>query len=243
MVNERENNGTWIKLYRKMKHWEWYDDIPTKVLFIELLLTVNNEDKQWHGMTIHRGEIVTSTAKLAAETGLSTKQIRRALNNLEETGEICRQRASKGTLIIVENYRVYQVKPTNEGKQRDTQRVTQRDTQRATTKEYKEYKNKRERERDALPLIASGRKKNVFLTADEKEKIKATFENHNKLINKIGDIIANSNRDYPDHDALLWKIAEEDCWPKKKRQQESARELTKEEKEMIRRQEEEWKNS
>ena len=233
MVNERENNGNWIKLYRKMKRWEWYDDIPTKVLFIELLLTVNIEDKKWHGMTIHRGEIVTSTAKLAAATGLSTKQIRRALSNLEKTGEIRRQRANEGTLIIVENYRVYQDKPTNEGKQRDTQR--------ATTKEYKEYKNKRERERDAIPLIASGRKKNVFLTADEKEKIKTTFENHNKLINKIGDIIANSNRDYPDHDALLWKIAEEDGWPKKKRQQESARELTQAEKDAIRAQEEAWR--
>ncbi len=53
MVNERENNGTWIKLYRKMKHWEWYDDIPTKVLFIELLLTVNSKDKQWHLSLIH----------------------------------------------------------------------------------------------------------------------------------------------------------------------------------------------
>ena len=101
--------------------------------------------------------------------------------------------------------------------------------------------DKKERERDALPLIASGRKKNVFLTADEKDKIKTTFENHNKLINKIGDIIANSNRDYPDHDALLWKIAEEDGWPKKKKQHESARELTREEKDAIRAQEAEWR--
>lgn len=240
MVNERENNGTWIKLYRKMKHWEWYDDIPTKVLFIELLLTVNNEDKQWHGMTIHRGEIVTSTAKLAAETGLSEMQIRRALRNLENTNEITKRTTNKYTLISVENYSIYQDKPSEDNKQ-ITNKQQSNNNQTTTTKEYKEYKEYKERERDALPLVASGRKKNVFLTADEKEKIKTTFENHNKLINKIGDIIANSNRDYPDHDALLWKIAEEDGWPKKKKQHESARELTEEEKEMIRRQEEEWR--
>lgn len=240
MVNERENNGNWIKLYRKMKRWEWYDDIPTKVLFIELLLTVNNEDKQWHGMTIHRGEIVTSVAKLAAETGLSQMQIRRALNNLQTTNEITKRATNKYTLIIVENYSLYQDKPPKDNKQTTNKQQTG-NKQTTTTKEYKEYKNKRERERDALPLVASGRKKNVFLTADEKEKIKTTFESHNKLINKIGDIIANSNRDYPDHDALLWKIAEEDGWPKKKKQHESARELTEEEKEMIRRQEEAWR--
>lgn len=240
MVNERENNGNWIKLYRKMKRWEWYDDIPTKVLFIELLLTVNIEDKKWHGMTIHRGEIVTSTAKLAAATGLSEMQIRRALKNLESTNEITKRTTNKYTLISVENYSIYQDKPSEDNKQ-TTNKQQSNNNQTTTTKEYKEYKNKRERERDALPLIASGRKKNVFLTADEKEKIKTTFENHQKLINKIGDIIANSSRDYPDHDALLWKIAEEDGWPKKKRQQESARELTKEEKDAIRAQEEAWR--
>ena len=240
MVNERENNGNWIKLYRKMKRWEWYDDIPTKVLFIELLLTVNIEDKRWHGMTIHRGEIVTSTAKLAASTGLSEMQIRRALKNLESTNEITKRTTNKYTVINVENYSIYQEKPSEDNKQ-ITNKQQSNNNQTTTTKEYKEYKEYKERERDALPLVASGRKKNVFLTADEKEKIKTTFENHNKLINKIGDIIANSSRNYPDHDALLWKIAEEDGWPKKKKQHESARELTEEEKNAIRAQEAEWR--
>ena len=240
MVNERENNGNWIKLYRKMKRWEWYDDIPTKVLFIELLLTVNIEDKRWHGMTIHRGEIVTSTAKLAASTGLSEMQIRRALKNLESTNEITKRTTNKYTVINVENYSIYQDKPSEDNKQ-ITNKQQSNNNQTTTTKEYKEYKEYKERERDALPLVASGRKKNVFLTADEKEKIKTTFENHNKLINKIGDIIANSSRNYPDHDALLWKIAEEDGWPKKKKQHESARELTEEEKNAIKAQEAEWR--
>lgn len=192
MLNERENNGNWIKLYRKMKRWEWYDDIPTKVLFIELLLTVNIEDKRWHGMTIHRGEIVTSTAKLAAATGLSAKQIRRALNNLEKTGEIRRQRANKGTLIIVENYRVYQDKPSNEGKQRDTQRVTQRDTQRATTKEYKEYKEYKNIS-PLTPLIETlpvELQPNVWEFVEHRKQIKAPMTELalKKMLNKLNDL-------------------------------------------------------
>lgn len=198
MLNERENNGNWIKLYRKMKRWEWYDDIPTKVLFIELLLTVNIEDKRWHGMTIHRGEIVTSTAKLAAATGLSAKQIRRALNNLEKTGEIRRQRANKGTLIIVENYRVYQDKPSNEGKQRDTQRVTQRDSQRATTKEYKEYKEYKNIS-PLTPLIEQlpGELQTAMWEyVDHREQLKAPFSELacKKLLKKLQQLSAGDTQ-------------------------------------------------
>jgi DNA-binding MarR family transcriptional regulator len=238
----KDSRDTFVKLYRSMKEWGWYDDLPTKALFIELLLIVNIEDKEWHGMTIHRGEIITSTAKLAASTGLTQMQVRRALKNLESTGEITRSVTNKYTRINVENYRVYQDKPSEDNKQTTSKQQTN-NNQTTTTKEYKNIRIK-ERERDALPLVAFGRKKNVFLTADEKDKIKTTFENHQKLINKIGDIIANSNRDYPDHDALLWKIAEEDGWPKKtKRQPSRSGELTEAEKEAIRRQEEEWRNA
>ena len=154
-------------------------------------------------------------------------------------------KVTHGMLVTICNYNVYQDPKFYEGNNEGTTKVTAKELRRerqGNNINKNVLKNdKKERERDALPLVASGRKKNVFLTADEKEKIKITFENHNKLINKIGDIIANSSRDYPDHDALLWKIAEEDGWPKKKRQQESARELTKEEKDAIRAQEEAWR--
>ena len=33
-------NG-YIKLYRSLLDWEWYDDTVTKCLFLHLLLTVN----------------------------------------------------------------------------------------------------------------------------------------------------------------------------------------------------------
>ena len=41
----------YIKLYRSLLSWEWYDDINTKTVFLHLLLTVSIEESKWHGIT------------------------------------------------------------------------------------------------------------------------------------------------------------------------------------------------
>ena len=105
----------WIKLYRKFTDWEWYTDSAVKDLFIHLLLSVNHQPKQWRGETIGVGETITSVASLAAETGLSTKAVRTALNKLEKTGEIERKATNRNSLIIVVNYSVYQSFEYDEG--------------------------------------------------------------------------------------------------------------------------------
>ncbi|MEG0878002.1 MAG: hypothetical protein RSE10_06000 [Oscillospiraceae bacterium] len=101
------NNG-FIILYRSILGWEWYDDINTKILFLHLVLTVNYEDKPWHGMVIKRGQRVCSLSKLAIETGLSIKNIRTALDHLKQTGEVAHGIALKSGLFTVNNYDIYQ---------------------------------------------------------------------------------------------------------------------------------------
>jgi len=112
----------WIKLQRSIIEWEWYDDIPVKVLFIHLLLTCNHKPQKWRGLNIDRGQLYTSIAHLAKDTSLSIKQVRRALEKLELTGEVRKEeakgRASKGTLLTVCNYNTYQGEHTAEGKQK-----------------------------------------------------------------------------------------------------------------------------
>jgi hypothetical protein len=44
-------NG-YIKLHRKLVDWEWYTDIPTKTLFIHLLLVANHKPNKWRGMLL-----------------------------------------------------------------------------------------------------------------------------------------------------------------------------------------------
>jgi DNA-binding transcriptional regulator YhcF (GntR family) len=98
----------WIKLHRKILEWEWYTDAPVRILFEHLLLTANYEDKKWRGMTIKRGQKVTSIGHLAEETGLSVIQVRTALEKLEKTKNVTSRATNKFTLVTIENYSLYQ---------------------------------------------------------------------------------------------------------------------------------------
>ena len=100
-------NG-FIKLYRSLLKWEWYDDINTKTVFLHLLLTVSIEDSKWHGIEVKRGSRVSSYAKLAEETNLSIRQLRTAINHLESTGELTRYKYTKYTVFAINNYDDYQ---------------------------------------------------------------------------------------------------------------------------------------
>lgn len=125
--------GGYIKLFRSLVSWEWYDDINVKTLFIHLLLTVNYEPKQWQGMAIETGQRVTSLEKLSKEIHLTIRQTRTALDKLKKTGEISIITTNKYTLITVENYTKYQVKEKETDKQTTNERQT--DDKRTTTME------------------------------------------------------------------------------------------------------------
>ena len=81
----------WVKLHRQLENWEWYTDVPVKVLFLHCLIKANFEDKKWRGIEIKRGQFITSISNLAIETGLSVSQVRTALNKLETTQEVTNQ--------------------------------------------------------------------------------------------------------------------------------------------------------
>ena len=132
----------YIKLFRQIVDWEWYDDIPTCRLFIHLLLKVNHVDRNWQGKKIERGSCITSFASLNAETKLSVEQIKRALKNLQKTGEIKKISTNQNTLIIVTKYDDYQCftnidnkQTTNEQHEDNMQKTNeqQTDNKRTTT--------------------------------------------------------------------------------------------------------------
>jgi hypothetical protein len=116
-----------ITLERAILNWEWYDNIPTKVLFMHCLLKANHKANNWRGIDIKRGQFITSIQRLSDETGLTTKQIRTALKNLEKTNEVGKQTSSLNTLISVIKYDFYQSvgKPkANEGQTKGKPRAT-----------------------------------------------------------------------------------------------------------------------
>ena len=102
------NETGWILLSRKLLEWQWYDKSEMVHLWLHLLLTANIEDKKWHGMTINRGQLVTSVQGLSERLNISTWKIREGLNRLQTTGEVMIKTTNKYTLITICNYGIYQ---------------------------------------------------------------------------------------------------------------------------------------
>ena len=105
----------YIKLYRQVMKWEWYDDANTFRLFIHLLLKANYEDAQWRGLKIKRGQLFTSIGHLSHELKISDKAIRIALDKLIKTKEVASKGASNGTMITICKYDSYQSSFKTEG--------------------------------------------------------------------------------------------------------------------------------
>ena len=154
-------NKGFIKIQRKIVEWEWYDDYPCFRLFICLLFAVNWEDKKWHGLTIKRGEMITSLNHLVDITKLTKMQVRTAIKKLTSTGEIVVESTNKFTKVIIPNYSKYQDNNTqithyDTDKQYNTEETQHTDNKQITfkqhsnniqitpTKEYKELKEVKE---------------------------------------------------------------------------------------------------
>lgn len=145
-----------IKLQRKILDWEWYDDIPTKTLFIHILLKANFLDKTWRGVSIKRGEFLTGRKELAKETGLSEQQIKTALNKLKSTQEITIKATNKFSIIKIENYCSYQDKKNDSNQQIEQPTTNNQLTinqQSTTTKNEKKEKNEKKVSKFTKPTL------------------------------------------------------------------------------------------
>lgn len=131
---------SWIKLHTKFLEWEWADKANMVSLFVHLLLMANYKDKEWHGITIHRGQLVTSYDKLSQLTGISFQSIRTLLNKLKATGEILVKSTNKYTIITICKYESYQ-DSENETNNQLTNNQQSTNNQLTTTTEYIERKN------------------------------------------------------------------------------------------------------
>ena len=101
-------NGNYIKVSRSLLDWCWYHDVNTCRLFIHMLLRVNWKKGYFGEEVIERGSFVSSISKLSAETGLSEREVRTALEHLKKTGEVTCNRHAKYSVYTVVNYCKYQ---------------------------------------------------------------------------------------------------------------------------------------
>ena len=135
-----------IKLYKKMLDWEWYDDTNTKILFLHCLLKANWKSGSWHGISYDPGQFITSLETLSVETHLSVMQVRTALQHLISTSEITSKQQGKCRIITVNNWNLYQGDNKQPNKQitrrqQDDNKVVTTDKEYKEDKELKEVKN------------------------------------------------------------------------------------------------------
>ena len=102
------NTQGWIKLHRQLLSWQWYDDLPTRVTFIHLILTVAYRDHKYKGILIKKGTRLYGQNQLAKEIGISRQQLRRAISNLETTNDATNETSSQGSIIKVVKFKEYQ---------------------------------------------------------------------------------------------------------------------------------------
>ena len=137
--------STYIKLDRNILTWGWYTDANTVRLFIHIILKANIKECKFLGVTVKRGQLVTSYANLAKELNLSIRSVRTALNHLKATGEVTVKIYPKFSVISVVNYDRYQDRVTGKvtGKRQATD--SQATVNRQQSKNIKNDKNGKNR--------------------------------------------------------------------------------------------------
>ena len=211
MKQRAMSNGNYIKLNRKlMDHWIWTKEKFSKgQAWVDLLMMARWKDgKQMHRGKLYerkRGEVNCSMKWLAERWGWNRRTVKLFLTVLESEGMLSVTCTTNDTTITIENYSLYQDKPTEDCTTDCTTDCTHK------KKDKKEKKEKKEREEAPRTKNPYGRKKNVWLTDDEYQGIKERYRDYEKLIDHVGDYLANS-KPYDDHEALINKIGREDKW-------------------------------
>lgn len=98
------NNNGFIKLSRRIREWTWYGSLNTRAVFLHILLGASWESETVRGVSLVRGQFVTTIPELANENQLTVQQVKTALAHLKSTGDITVEVRSKISVITVKNY-------------------------------------------------------------------------------------------------------------------------------------------
>lgn len=167
----------YVKLHRSMLEWGWYTDIPTRVLFDHLLLVVNWKPGVFLGQRVEPGSVVTSHGKLAEGSGLTEKQVRRALSNLESTGEITIGRAGRGQLVTLTGWAFYQSDDETGAASGQLQGRDRAETGQLQGNYQRREESKKGRNRESTPSASRSLTFKTWTVDDFKRECKAIVDN------------------------------------------------------------------
>ena len=159
----QELNG-YVKLYRKLIQWGWYQDNVVKSLFLHCLLMASFKDFSWKGNQLKAGQFITSYKSLADELGFTVQQVRTAIKKLESTEEITSKSTNKFTVITVLNWDNYQIDDTDSNtvinnqitnnQQTNNNQITNNQQHRKNVKNVKKSKNVKNSSSAAAPQLS-----------------------------------------------------------------------------------------
>lgn len=101
-------HNSWLKLPRSFTSWRWYHDSKMVHVYLYFLLQANVRKTDYLSLTVYPGQVVTSLAIIAEDTGLSPRNIRTCLQKLSKTGDVKVQSNNKGTIVTLCDYSRFQ---------------------------------------------------------------------------------------------------------------------------------------
>ena len=153
---------SYIKLNRKILEWGWFTDHATLAVWLFFLISANISDREFLGIPVKRGELITSCQSVARACGLTENKVRTVLKHLIKTGEIEYKPMKKFVHIRVVNYNRYQ--------------NSQHDNQPEENKEYSRFRGDIN-ESDNIGITSKSRTDNEQITSKSRT-------NHDTIINK-----------------------------------------------------------
>lgn len=147
--------GGWVKLHRKLLEWEWYQDAHMVHLLVHLLLTATHEDRKYKGLTIKRGQVVTSIKELAEALGTPESSTRLRIKRLKSCGFISIKVAHNKTTITICNYDSYQMreKESCERNAKDVRKKCERNAEAHNNRNNKKGRRSDEDNTSSLSLL------------------------------------------------------------------------------------------
>jgi len=194
----------WIKIYYNFLQWEWFEKPEMVQLFLYFLLNANYEEKKWQGITVKRGQLVTSRPALKSKLRMTDQQIRTCISRLESTGEITKETTNKYTLITICNYEAYQSaeslqQPTSNRRATDNHAENQ-PTSQPTNQPTKNTSQLFKKEQDNYVLNECNQPTNQLTnqpTDNRQGSEKSTLPKEGRIKNNIKDIRLESGANFP----------------------------------------------
>lgn len=145
----------WLKLHRSIIDSAVFEDSEILKIWIWLLCNVAFEehDTIYLGKVIHlkKGQIATGRKKMAQQIGISENRVYRALNILQQLGNINIKSNNKYSLITLENWAKYQQDQTA-NEQQNNSKINSKPTAKQTANEHNKRNKERKESKECLRM-------------------------------------------------------------------------------------------